>query len=533
MFAKLGIRCVPKNTGNVLRTVSMKRFASTSSTTSTIVKTSRLKSFAKKTLKYSLLAGAAGSLVFSYAVYKELHPSPQIPQSPTFQNGSKRKNLVILGTGWGGVSLLQDLDTSLYNVIVISPRNYFLFTPLLPSTPVGTVDSKSIVEPIRSIARRTKGEVKYYEAEATDIDPVTKTISVKNNDSSKEDHKIDYDILVMSVGAASTTFNIPGVNEHAFFMKEISDAEKVRGKIIENIEQASLLKPDDPQRSKLLNFIVVGGGPTGVEFAAELQDFIKQDLSKWLPDISKEVNVSLIEALPNILNMFDNSLVKYTQDFIKNENVNLRLNTMVNKVDDEYITAKCNGELVQIPYGLLVWATGIKPNDLTVKLMKQLPEQTERRGLLINDKLQLLGSEDSIYALGDCTFHKGCAPTAQVAHQEGQYLAKVLNIRHEIDQVNYILQSTTDQANIKRLNKKLNHLSSKIKDFSYVHMGTMAYIGSDKAIVDLPNYKLSGGTFVFWIWRSAYLSMCISLRNRIMVTVDWIKLYFLGRNSSV
>ncbi|CCF58888.1 hypothetical protein KAFR_0F02920 [Kazachstania africana CBS 2517] len=491
----------------------------------------------RKTVRYSLLIILAGTGYVSYSLYRERNPKTQIPQTETFLNGSPKKNLVILGTGWGSVSLLKNLDTSEYNVTVVSPRNYFLFTPLLPCIPVGTVNNKSIVEPIRAIMRRTKGVVNYLEAEATDIDPVDRKIQIKVM-SGNEIRDISYDYLVLGIGAQSTTFNIPGVYENAFFMKEISDAERIRSKFVENIEKASLLERGDPERRRLLSFVVVGGGPTGVEFAAELRDYIDQDLKKWVPEISSEAQVSLIEALPNILNMFDKRLVDYTEQTVTKANIDLRLNHMVKEVNKDSISANVKGEKVEIPFGLLVWATGNAPMDLSVKLMNSLAAQTEKRGLLINEKLQLLGAEDSIFALGDCTFHKGLFPTAQVAHQEGEYLARMFKELSKIDQLKWELNEAVGNPKvIKKLNFKITRLNAQIKDFHYRHMGTLAYIGADKAVVDVQlrnkRYSLQGSPFAFWFWRSAYLSMCISIRTRILVTLDWIKIFFLGRDSSV
>lgn len=257
-------------------------------------------SLARKIGKYTLysVVGSvlAGTGYVSYKLYKEKNPSLQKPQSATFDNGSPRKTLVILGSGWGSVSLLKNLDTTLYNVVVVSPRNYFLFTPLLPSTPVGTIELKSIVEPVRSIARRAPGEVTYYEAEALDVDPVAKTVKVKSVSGSDADavRDLKYDYLVVGVGAQPTTFGIPGVFENASFLKEIPDAQEIRVKVMNNIEKATTLPVSDPERKRLLNFVVVGGGPTGVEFAAELQDYIDQDLSKWMPELSKELHVTLL-----------------------------------------------------------------------------------------------------------------------------------------------------------------------------------------------------------------------------------------------
>lgn len=506
---------------------------------------SKLRSFGKFVSRFALYSTLTIAGYFSYSLYKELHPNDQEPQSPTFADGSPRKTLVILGTGWGAVSLLQELDTSLYNVVIVSPRNYFLFTPLLPSTPVGTVNLKSIVEPIRSITRRSKGEVIYYEAYATDVDLVNKTLTIKPVSSDSQNKRcptvqtlktLKYDYLVMSIGATSTTFNIPGVTENAIFMKEVTDSERARAKIMNTIEKASFLPRDDPERAKLLNFLVVGGGPTGVEFVAELQDFIKQDLTKTMPEVAQDIKVSLIEGLPNILNMFDKKLIDYTQKFLINEDVDLKLDTLVKRVTPDAVYASCKGKEVEYPYGVLIWSTGIKPQKLTMDIMKKLDVQTDRRGLLIDDKLRLLGAEDSVFGIGDCTFHPGWVPTAQVAHQEGEYLAKYLKKLHEIDQLKWKMEQPgcPDKESLKI---KIEKIESNLVDFQYHHKGTLAYIGDDKAIIDLSiagsKYRLSGGNFVFWFWRSVYLSMCISLRNKVLVTADWIRTSVFGRDSSV
>lgn len=499
-------------------------------------------SLARKIGKYTLysVVGSvlAGTGYVSYKLYKEKNPSPQKPQSATFDNGSPRKTLVILGSGWGSVSLLKNLDTTLYNVVVVSPRNYFLFTPLLPSTPVGTIELKSIVEPVRSIARRAPGEVTYYEAEALDVDPVAKTVKVKSVSGSDADavRDLKYDYLVVGVGAQPTTFGIPGVFENASFLKEIPDAQEIRVKVMNNIEKATTLPVSDPERKRLLNFVVVGGGPTGVEFAAELQDYIDQDLSKWMPELSKELHVTLVEALPNILNMFDKSLIKYAEDLFQETKINLRTNTMVKNVTPTVITAKCGDDIEDIPYGVLVWATGNAPREVSKSLMNRMECQNSRRGLLINEKLQLLGAEDSIWAIGDCTFYPGLFPTAQVAHQEGEYLASVLKKQYKIDQLKWHTLQNSNAAENDKLKSKVEKLSSQIKAFKYNHHGALAYIGSEKAIADLAlgesMYHLAG-SFTFLFWKSAYLNMCLSFRNRLLVALDWCKVSFFGRDSSV
>ncbi|EDO17517.1 hypothetical protein Kpol_1058p54 [Vanderwaltozyma polyspora DSM 70294] len=501
-------------------------------------KKSLIKTVSKWLVGSFLFATIGGTGYVTYSLWREANPAPQQPQSPAFPNGSPRKTLVILGSGWGSITLLKHLDTSKYNVIVVSPRNYFLYTPLLPSAPVGTVELKSIVEPVRAVARRTKGEVRYYQGEAIDVDVENKTVKVKSSDHVDEPliEDLKYDYLVVGVGAQPNTFGTPGVYEHASFLKEISDAQEIRGKIMNSVAKAAILPPNDPERQKLLNFIVVGGGPTGVEFAAELKDYIDQDLSKWMPQISKEIKVILVEATPNILGSFEPSLIQYAKDLFKRERIHLKLKTAVKGVDDDYVTTKCGDDVEKIPYGVLVWATGNAPREVSKKLMEKLDEQDSRRGLLINEKLQLLGGNDSIFAVGDCTFHPGLFPTAQVAHQESLYLGEVFNKLYKIDQLKWEASQTKDTSSKQKLESRAQVLAAKIGNFKYNHMGALAYIGSEKAVADLAigesKYSMSG-SFTFLFWKYAYLSMCLSFRNKVLVAMDWIKVSILGRNSSV
>lgn len=535
-----------KPTNQNLRLLNQSKFFTTSirqfhqQTKSTVVKQNIYKRSGKAVLRYGLMGTFFGLGYLTYALYREGNPKKQTPQSETFSNGSKRKTLVILGSGWGSISLLKSLDTSLYNVIVVSPRNYFLFTPLLPSTPVGTVELKSIVEPVRSIARRSDSEVTYYEADALKIDYKNKSIRVKSVNENDYETDINYDYLVIGVGAQSTTFNIPGVAQYSSFLKEISDAQDIRFKIMNSIEQAALLKQNDPERSRLLSFVVVGGGPTGAEFAAELRDYVNQDLSKWMPELSKEIKISLVEATPHILGMFDKKLIDYAQNLFKEGKIDLKLKTAVKHVDATHISAenRDTNEIEKIPYGVLVWATGNAPRDVSIDLMKQIgPEkQNSKRGLVIDEKLQLVGAEDSIYAIGDCTFYPGLFPTAQVAHQEGDYLATVFGKLHKIDQLKFSNESLKDAAKIKKNNASIEKLNKGIGTFKYHHYGALAYIGNDKAIADvcINGYDLkSAGSMTFLLWKSAYLTMCVTLRNKFLVALDWCKVCVIGRDSSI
>ncbi len=186
----------------------------------------------------------------------------------------KRKKLVILGTGWASYSVLKSVNKNLYDVIVVSPRNHFLFTPLLASTTVGTLEFRSIIEPIRNVGFRQTDH--FHLSEAVGIDVEKKELYCRSVLKPELTYNIDYDKLVVGVGAVSNTFGIPGVSEHAFFLKEVQDARAIRNRILNNFELALHPSISQEERRRLLHIIIVGGGPTGVEFGAELYDFVRE-----------------------------------------------------------------------------------------------------------------------------------------------------------------------------------------------------------------------------------------------------------------
>ncbi|CAD6506157.1 BgTH12-07087 [Blumeria graminis f. sp. triticale] len=497
--------------------------------------------------KFSYLSAIGGVAYLVYGIYELRNPEDQ--QVPD----TSKKTLVILGTGWGAVSLLKKLDTENYNVVVISPRNYFLFTPLLPSCTTGTVEHRSIMEPIRSITRHKKTAVKYYEAEATSIDADRKVVLINDSSDMKATSslsEVPYDMLVISVGAENATFGIPGVRENSCFLKEIGDAQQIRKKIMDCVETAAFKDQSPEEVERLLHMIVVGGGPTGVEFAGELQDFIDQDIKKWIPEIAGKFKVTLIEALPNVLPMFSKQLIEYTESTFKEEKITIKTNTAVKRVTDRTVEAEATGsdgkkKLEILPYGLLVWATGNAIRPIIKDLIQKIPAQKDsRRGLAVNEYLVVQGTKD-IWAVGDCAV-AGYAPTAQVAVQEGTFLARLFNTMAKSEAVETKISELSSTLNlqpgntaeiteeIKQLEKKLRRIKH-IKPFNYTHQGSLAYIGSERAVADISwlngNFATGGGlTYLFW--RSAYLSMCFSTRNRVLVVLDWMKSKIFGRDVS-
>lgn len=500
--------------------------------------------------KASVFSAVAFWGYLTWKVYVETNPRNQKPQSELKDNGNKKKSIVILGSGWVAISFLSKLDTTKYNVTIVSPRNYFLFTPLLPSVPSGTIDARSICDAVRTIARATPGEVKYMEAEAIDIDPKAKSIQLEHNsqrfsigDAFINNHEpirttIDYDYLVYAVGATVNTFGIPGIPENASFLKESNDATAVRQKLFNAIEAARLLPEGSSERARLMNFVVCGGGPTGVELAAEVKDFMDQDLKKFIPNIDKEMKVTLIEAMPNVLASFHPRLIQYTKNIFNEQGVDLRNNTMVKRVDDRNVYCshrKPDGsqEEVTIPYGTLVWAGGNTQRPITKKLASKILEQkTARRGLLVDDYLKLDG-DDYIFALGDCTFTTN-PPTAQVAHQEGHFLAEYFNKLSQVDDYQYLAKKEPERA--EKYSQKLERVKKSMLPFKYNHQGSLAYIGSDRAVADLSWGSWStvalGGSLTFLFWRTAYVSMLLGIKSKILVVTDWLKVSIFGRDCS-
>ncbi|RYP57788.1 hypothetical protein DL769_009281 [Monosporascus sp. CRB-8-3] len=494
---------------------------------------------------YLSVLGLVGGV--AYDGYKDRHPDEQYTPDP------RKKTLVILGTGWGSVAFLKKLDTSNYNVVVISNRNYFLFTPLLPSCTTGQIEHRSIMEPVRQILRHKKAAVRFYEAEATKIDYERKVVKITDNSDIKGDvneTEVPYDMLVIGVGAENATFGIPGVRKHSCFLKEIRDAQAIRTKIMDCVETAAFKDQTQEEVDRLLHMVVVGGGPTGVEFAGELRDFFDEDIKKLIPEIAPRFKVTLIEALPNVLPMFSKQLIDYTESTFKEEHIEIKTKTMVKGVTDKTVEAEVTGpdgkkSMVTIPYGLLVWATGNAVRPVVKDLMSQIPAQKDsKRGLAVNEYLVVQGTRD-VWAVGDCAV-AGYAPTAQVASQEGTFLAKLFNnmamtetLENKIHELSAGLNLKPGDAakvaqEIESAEKQLRRIKD-IKPFRYSHQGSLAYIGSEKAVADVSwlNGNLAiGGKLTYFFWRSAYLSMCFSTRNRVLVAMDWIKAKIYGRDVS-
>ncbi len=406
---------------------------------------------------------------------------------------SPRPRLAVLGTGFGAFNLVKHLRND-YEITIVSPRNHFLFTPLLPSTTVGTIEFRSIIEPIR----HAREAIRFYHAEAVDLNAAERMVQCRSVADGHE-FRLAYDLLVIAVGAVSNTFGVPGVAEYALFLKELHDARELRQRIIRNFELANLPAVTVEERHRLLHFVICGGGPTGVEFAAELHDFMVEDLRKAYPPLVAEARITLVEATKEILSTFDEKLRRYATALFARQRICVLTETPVVKVTGKAVLLADGSEL---PYGLLLWSTGNGPTPFVQRV--QLPK--DERGRILVDEHFCVKGYDTIYALGDCSVIDG-APlpaTSQVAQQQGKYLARALNRRAQ---------------------------GKPVEPFRYKHLGMLAYIGGNRALADLEAFKGRGwATWLFW--RSAYLSRIVSLKNKLSVLFDWIKAQIFGRDIS-
>ena len=414
----------------------------------------------------------------------------------------------------------------------------------------------------------------YLEGTATNIDINEKivyceSVVCEGNSCTIEDFEVEYDKLVFAVGAQTNTFGIPGVREYCCFLKQVDDARRIRTAIVNCFERANLPKLTDKQRKDILTFAVIGAGPTGVEFASELRDFVEQDGPKYYPNLLKHVSIKVIEASPTILAPFDKSL---QEEAIKQltrkvmpkdpsfldlmpanfELTELLLNCGVKEVKDDVIALNDDRE---IPYGMAVWAAGNGPLPITLQLIDALKDKKEQadaqstaRGrIAVDNWLRVLGSDGSIISLGDasCIVDGQLPATAQVASQQGEYLGRLLSQNYDFtpgvdSTTNILLPPKPDPKREKRFSEKISSFAIQSDEFAapfqFLNLGILAYTGGGSALAQLQllpsgDKTVKGsGKIGFGLWRSVYLSKQVSWRNRILVFVDWTKSQLFGRD---
>ena len=309
---------------------------------------------------------------------------------------------MILGTGWGATSVLKTIDASKYDVTVVSPRNYFLMTALLPGVTVGTVEGRSIVENVR---RLLPGDGRFYEATAVDVDPVAKTVTCVDRspltvDFPNEPFLVPYDRLVVSVGAPFNTFRVPGVDKHAIKVKEVEDALAVRSRLMDMLETASLPGVDDETRRRVCSVVVVGGGPYGVNIAAEISDFLRQDAPRLYPDLRGVPSVTILSSQDHILSVYDERISRFAEDNSRGTRFACsRVGTCEGVPHGTVRRGTSDGRACRVPFGVCVWATGLGVNPL-VRAADAVG--TQKIAIDIGGFVSAGDGRRGVYAVGDC-----------------------------------------------------------------------------------------------------------------------------------
>ncbi|XP_047135018.1 uncharacterized protein LOC100215618 isoform X1 [Hydra vulgaris] len=505
-----------------------------------------------------------------------------------------KKKLVILGSGWGAMSLLKSLKPGLYDISVVSPTNYFVFTPLLTAVTVGNVQSNSIIEPVRKIlTKRYKNTGKFYEAECTSIDIENKKVTCHDKSVTSSEFCLDYDYVVVAIGAETATFNIQGVKENTHFLKSVHDAHAIRKHIMDSFESAAIPGQSDKELQRLLHFVVVGAGPTGVEFSAQLHDFVKDDLQKYYPKhLIEKAQITLIDGLKRVLYTFSEDISSYTEELFKKQGINVVTSTFVTGIEKTQISLQDSQTKKHsvMPFGLCVWCGGITPRELTKKVINQIPGQNNKMGLLTDGHLKVKNTSN-VFALGDCAvvqytkisdyvemlydteikngknlsqfeelIEKGKMKYPHLSYHFKElkklYNSKVLKLESEgslslkdlhslakiVDSKKNSLAPTAQVAYQEGvyLGKLLNEPEMldneasfvSAEPFLYNHLGTFVYIGNNQAVLESPKIGDFKGYSAFWMWKGVYASKCISLRMRCYVIFDWMKSYLFGRDIS-
>lgn len=407
--------------------------------------------------------------------------------------------ILIIGNGFGGIYALKNLHKLFHNdkrveLTLVGEKNYFLFTPLLHEVATGGINPSNIIEPIREVLGCCLD--KFYLGKSGEINLKDRTVKVENT-------FISYDYLVLAPGAETNFYNIPGAEKYSFPLKSINDAIKIKNHCVMVMEHASQVI-DREERKKILRFIVVGGGPTGVELVAELEEFLKETFSHYYArEIIEDISITLIQKIPELMPQFGPKIRAKSLEILRKKGVKVMLNTEVKEVADSHIVLG-NGTILATK--TVIWVAGIKPREIE---FDDAVAKTPDSRMIVNQYLQLENHQE-VFALGDAVafkdknFNAFLPALAQVA--EKQSLAVAKNIQLLID--------------------------GKIpKSFTYHHSGNLISLGRWMAIGEISNFTFWGRA-TWWLWRTVYLFKLISWRKKLRVAIDWTMNLFSPRDIS-
>ena len=403
-------------------------------------------------------------------------------------------NVVVIGGGFGGLKFLQRARSSKIQFTLIDKQNHHLFQPLLYQVATAVLSPANIAFPIRRMFKNFKN-VKVILDEATDINREDKTVTISSGE------KIKYDQLVVSTGSRHSYFGNDGWSEYSNGLKGINDALQIRERLLRAFEKAENEKNIE-KRNKYLNFVVVGGGPTGVEMAGSIAEIAYKNMKEEFRNFkSSDANVYLIEATEKILPMYSDRLSGKAEKYLIDFGVQVRTNEKVIKIENDLVVT----DKESIETDDVIWAAGNEASPI----IKKLNTKTDSEGRAIVDPDCSIKEDGNVFVIGDAANYKnknnstlpGIAP---VAIQQGKYLAKII---------------------------KNKTLKQDRKPFKYYDKGMMATVGRYKAIGKIGNIEISG--FIAWLfWSAIHILYLIGYRSKILVVIEWIFSYLFNKKGT-
>lgn len=392
------------------------------------------------------------------------------------------KNVIIVGGGFAGISVAKKLAGTSFNVTLIDKTNHHLFQPLLYQVATAALSPGDIAMPIRGIFSKEKN-VQVILGEVTKVDKANNRVHLKNGSN------LPFHYLILTPGAQYNYFGNDDWKTHAPGLKTLSDALEIRERILLSLEKAEQII-DPEKRKPYLTYVVIGGGPTGVEMAGSIAEIAKRNMMRDFRNIkTDETKIYLIEAADGILNGFDAPLPEKGVRTLEEMGVEVRLNTPVEEVRKDGV--QIDSEFIESPN--IIWGAGVK----AAPLIQELGVETDRIGrAMVEPDLSIAGSPN-IFVAGDAAHvkdenHHPLPGLAPVALQQGKYLGTLI--------------------------KKD---ASERTPFHYIDKGTMATIGRAKAIADIRGFKFSG-FFAWLLWGLIHIFFLIGFRNRFRVFAEWI-----------
>jgi NADH dehydrogenase len=398
------------------------------------------------------------------------------------------KRIVIVGAGFGGLRLARDLNGSAYEVFLIDKHNYHMFQPLMYQVATARLEPSSISFPLRKVFQHSKN-VQIRVAEVNRVDPGSKILYTSIGE-------ITYDYLVIALGCTTNYFGNANLAARSFPMKSVPEAMALRNRILQTFEDTIVAGPDE--RQALLNFVIVGGGPTGVELAGAMAEMKKYILPKDYPgtDFSR-LCIYLLEGSPHTLNAMSNPSKEKSQQYLEELGVKVMTGTVVEDYDGTTVRLK-GGQTIAARN--VIWAAGVTGN-----VLEGIPASSVVRGnrMKTNRYNEVEGLKD-IYAIGDIAW----MPTPKYPNGHPQLAAAAID------------QGLNVGHNFRRMSK-----GRPLVEYEYRNKGSMATVGKRKAVVDLPGFSFQG-LFAWLTWMFVHLMLILSVKNRLFIFLNWMMSYF-------